>query len=157
MFLSYFTQFCVLFERNILNKVDLVRSLVEREELPRKTALAIVDGFFSDIENAILSGEAVKIPGFGQFRVRDRAARMGRNPATGESIKIAAKRVFKFLPAKALKDAVMSKKTRKTVAPKATKVVAKKTAGKKVSAKKTVAAKVTTGKKRGRPPGKKAS
>ena len=52
----------------------------------------------------------VKIPGFGQFKVRDRAARMARNPATGEQVKVPAKRVFKFLPAKALKEAVMSKR-----------------------------------------------
>lgn len=93
-----------------MNKVDLVRSAMERHELSRKDAMALVDGVFEDIEKAVLKGEAVKIPGFGQFKVRDRAARMGRNPATGESIKIAAKRVFKFLPAKALKDAIMSKK-----------------------------------------------
>src|SRR5580704_3520940 len=59
---------------------------------------------------AVFSGEAVKIPGFGQFKVRDRAARMARNPATGEQVKVPAKRVFKFLPAKALKEAVMSKR-----------------------------------------------
>lgn len=93
-----------------MNKVDLVRSAMERLELSRKDAVALVDGLFQDIEDAVMAGEAVKIPGFGQFKVRDRAARMGRNPATGETIKIAAKRVFKFLPAKALKDAVMSKK-----------------------------------------------
>jgi len=93
-----------------MNKVDLVRSAMERLELSRKDAVALVDGLFEDIEDAVMAGEAVKIPGFGQFKVRDRAARMGRNPATGETIKIAAKRVFKFLPAKALKDAIMSKK-----------------------------------------------
>jgi len=93
-----------------MNKVDLVRSAMERVEMSRKDAVALVDGLFEDIQDAAMAGEAVKIPGFGQFKVRDRAARMGRNPATGETIKIAAKRVFKFLPAKALKDAVMSKR-----------------------------------------------
>jgi len=93
-----------------MNKVDLVRSAVDRLELSRKDAVALVDGLFEDIQAAVIAGEAVKIPGFGQFKVRDRAARMARNPATGEQVKVPAKRVFKFLPAKALKEAVMSKR-----------------------------------------------
>jgi DNA-binding protein HU-beta len=93
-----------------MNKLDLVRSAVERLELSRKDAVALIDGVFEDIEAAVVTGEAVKIPGFGQFKVRDRAARMARNPATGEQVKVPAKRVFKFLPAKALKEAVMSKR-----------------------------------------------
>src|SRR5579862_4286091 len=93
-----------------MNKVDLIRSAMERLELSRKDAVALVDGLFEDIQAAVVSGEPVKIPGFGQFKVRDRAARMARNPATGEQVKVPAKRVFKFLPAKALKEAVMSKR-----------------------------------------------
>ncbi|MBV9027816.1 MAG: HU family DNA-binding protein [Candidatus Eremiobacteraeota bacterium] len=93
-----------------MNKLDLVRSAVERLELSRRDAVAIIDGVFDDITSAVVAGEAVKIPGFGQFKVRDRAARMARNPATGEQVKVPAKRVFKFLPAKALKEAVMSKR-----------------------------------------------
>jgi len=83
---------------------------MERLELARKDAIALVDGLFEDIQDAVVSGDPVKIPGFGQFKVRDRAARMARNPATGEQVKVPAKRVFKFLPAKALKEAVMSKR-----------------------------------------------
>src|SRR5579863_8329862 len=98
-----------------MNKVDLVRSAVDRLEIARKDAVALIDWLFEDIQNACVSGEPVKIPGFGQFKVRDRAARMARNPATGEQVKVPAKRVFKFLPAKALKEAVMSKRgARKT-------------------------------------------
>ena len=93
-----------------MNKVDLIRSAMERLELSRKDAMAVVDGLFEDIQSACVSGEPVKIPGFGQFKVRDRAARMARNPATGEQVKVPAKRVFKFLPAKALKEAVMAKR-----------------------------------------------
>jgi DNA-binding protein HU-beta len=93
-----------------MNKVDLVRSAMERLELSRKDAMTLVDGLFEDIQNACVSGEPVKIPGFGQFKVRDRAARMARNPATGEQVRVPAKRVFKFLPAKALKEAVMAKR-----------------------------------------------
>jgi DNA-binding protein HU-beta len=93
-----------------MNKQDLVRAATERLELSRKDAVELVDGLFADIQAAVVSGEPVKIPGFGQFKVRDRAARMARNPATGAQVKVPAKRVFKFLPAKALKDAVMSKR-----------------------------------------------
>ncbi len=93
-----------------MNKQDLVRSATDRLELSRKDAVELIDGVFADIQAAVVSGEPVKIPGFGQFKVRDRAARMARNPATGAQVKVPAKRVFKFLPAKALKDAVMSKR-----------------------------------------------
>lgn len=93
-----------------MNKVDLVRFAVDRLDIPRKDAMVLVDGVFDDIQAAVVAGEAVKIPGFGQFKVRDRAARMARNPATGEQVKVPAKRVFKFLAAKALKEAVMSKR-----------------------------------------------
>ncbi len=93
-----------------MNKVDLIRSAMDRLELSRRDAIALVDGLFEDIQAAVVGGDPVKIPGFGQFKVRDRAARMARNPATGEQVKVPAKRVFKFLPAKALKEAVMSKR-----------------------------------------------
>src|SRR5581483_8020990 len=125
-----------------MNKVDLVRSVVERFEMSRRDAVALVDGLFEDIQDAVIAGEPVKIPGFGQFKVRDRAARIARNPATGQPVKVPAKRVFKFLPAKALKEAVMSKrgakagarKTAKKAAPRkkaASKGGARKTAGRK--------------------------
>lgn len=93
-----------------MNKLDLVRSAVDRLNISRKDAVELIDGVFDDIQAACIAGDAVKIPGFGQFKVRDRAARMARNPATGEQVKVPAKRVFKFLPAKALKEAVMSKR-----------------------------------------------
>lgn len=133
-----------------MNKQDLVRSATERLELSRRDAVALVDGIFDDIQAAVVSGEPVKIPGFGQFKVRDRAARMARNPATGEQVKVPAKRVFKFLPAKALKEAVMSKRgSRAGAARKATKSVAK-TAAKSSAKAKTSrgAAKKSTARKR---------
>ena len=101
-----------------MNKVDLIRSAMERVELKRADAVALVDGLFEDITNSCIGGEPVKVPGFGQFKVRDRAARIARNPATGEPVKVPAKRVFKFLPAKALKEAVMSKRSVKSTAKK---------------------------------------
>jgi len=93
-----------------MNKVDLIRSAMDRLELSRRDAVILVDGLFEDIQAAVVSGDPVKVPGFGQFKVRDRAARMARNPATGEQVKVPAKRVFKFLAAKALKEAVMSRR-----------------------------------------------
>jgi DNA-binding protein HU-beta len=116
-----------------MNKLDLVRSAVDRLGLSRKDTVALVDGVFDDIQAAVVAGEAVKIPGFGQFKVRDRAARMARNPATGEQVKVPAKRVFKFLPAKALKEAVMSKRGSRSGA-------ARKKTGSKATARKAPAA-----------------
>ncbi|MGB8519206.1 MAG: HU family DNA-binding protein [Candidatus Tumulicola sp.] len=126
-----------------MNKVDLTRLAMDRLDLSRKDAVALVDGLFEDIQNAVVTGDAVKIPGFGQFKVRDRAARMARNPATGEQVKVPAKRVFKFLAAKALKEAVMSRRGGRPAARKAKKSrpVAKKAVARKV-AKKAVARKV---------------
>jgi DNA-binding protein HU-beta len=118
-----------------MNKVDLVRFAVDRLEIPRKDAMALVDGVFDDIQAAVVAGEAVKIPGFGQFKVRDRAARMARNPATGEQVKVPAKRVFKFLAAKALKEAVMSKRGSRGGA--ARKKVGAKAVARKVSVRKS--------------------
>jgi DNA-binding protein HU-beta len=124
-----------------MNKVDLVRSAVDRLELARKDAVILIDGIFEDIQAAVVSGEPVKIPGFGQFKVRDRAARMARNPATGEQVKVPAKRVFKFLPAKALKEAVMAKRGTRSG-------TARKKAAAKPAARKTAARKTTARKKR---------
>lgn len=123
---------------------------MERLGLSRKDAVELVDGLFDDIQAAVVSGDPVKIPGFGQFKVRDRAARMARNPATGEQVKVPAKRVFKFLPAKALKEAVMAKrgarassarKAKKAPARAAAKPAAKKAAPRKAAAKKTTSRK----------------
>ena len=125
-----------------MNKVDLVRSAMERLELSRKDAVILVDGVFEDIQAAVTAGDPVKIPGFGQFKVRDRAARMARNPATGEQVKVPAKRVFKFLVAKALKEAVMAKRgSRAGTARKAKKTATKAPVRKASAKKKTVARK----------------
>jgi DNA-binding protein HU-beta len=124
-----------------MNKVDLVRFAVDRVDIPRKDAMALVDGVFDDIQAAVVAGEAVKIPGFGQFKVRDRAARMARNPATGEQVKVPAKRVFKFLAAKALKEAVMSKRGSRAGA-------ARKKSGAKAVARKVSVRKSSSRKKR---------
>ena len=125
---------------------------MERLGLSRKDAVELVNGLFDDIQAAVVSGDPVKIPGFGQFKVRDRAARMARNPATGEQVKVPAKRVFKFLAAKALKEAVMAKRgSRTTAARKAKKAPARaaaRPAAKKAAPRKAAAKKSTSRKKR---------
>ena len=64
------------------------------------------DALFDYISDVLADGDRVQIPGFGSFSISERAAREGRNPATGESIKIAASKVVRFKPSKGLKDAV---------------------------------------------------
>lgn len=88
------------------NKQELVDSVAKATGLTKKDAVASVDAVFASIEAALKKGEKVQLIGFGNFEVRDRAARKGRNPQTGEEIKIAASKVPAFKPGKALKDAV---------------------------------------------------
>lgn len=93
-------------EGNALNKSELVDQVAARTNLSKKEAGLAVDAMFESIESALASGEKVQIVGFGSFEVRDRSARTGRNPQTGEEIEIEARRVPVFKAGKALKDAV---------------------------------------------------
>ena len=88
------------------NKQELVDSVAKATGLTKKDATAAVDAVFTSIEEALKNGEKVQLIGFGNFEVRDRAARKGRNPQTGEEIEIAASKIPAFKPGKALKDAV---------------------------------------------------
>ena len=85
------------------NKQDLIAKVAEATELTKKDSAAAV---FSAIESFLSEGEKVQLIGFGNFEVRERAARKGRNPQTGEEIEIAASKVPAFKAGKALKDAV---------------------------------------------------
>lgn len=76
------------------------------EGLSAQQSAKIVDALFDHIVDTLKKGEEVKIAGFGNLGVKKQAARKGRNPATGETIEIAAKSKVRFTPAKALKDAV---------------------------------------------------
>lgn len=89
-----------------MNKTDLVNAVAESSELSKKDASKAVDAVFQTIMDSLKSGEKVQIIGFGNFEVRDRAARKGRNPQTGEEIEIPASKVPAFRAGKALKDAV---------------------------------------------------
>ncbi|HHV35498.1 MAG TPA: HU family DNA-binding protein [Syntrophomonadaceae bacterium] len=89
-----------------MNKAELIGSVAEKASMPKKDAEKAVNAVFASIEEALANGEKVQLVGFGTFEVRDRAARTGRNPQTGEEIQIAATRVPAFRAGKALKGAV---------------------------------------------------
>jgi len=88
-----------------MNKADLVNE-VAKVVGAKKEAQAAVDSVFTTIKKALKKKDTVTLVGFGTFKVEKRKARKGRNPRTGEEIKIKAKRVPKFVPGKAFKDAV---------------------------------------------------
>ncbi len=89
-----------------MNKNDLIAAVAERTNLSRAAAGEVIDATFEAITTALKGGDEVKIIGFGNFSVAKRAASQGRNPRTGESIKIAASNTPKFKAGKGLKDAV---------------------------------------------------
>ncbi|MBU5466584.1 HU family DNA-binding protein [Virgibacillus sp. MSJ-26] len=89
-----------------MNKTDLVNAVAEKSELSKKDAGKAVDSVFETIMDSLSKGEKVQLIGFGNFEVRERAARKGRNPQTGEEIEIPASKVPAFKAGKALKDSV---------------------------------------------------
>ena len=88
----------------------LAMALAESHEVPKKQAIALLEGMVGTITKHLKKGDRIRIGGLGILQVRKRAARMGRNPATGEAIKIPAKTVVKARIAKQLKDTVLPKK-----------------------------------------------
>ncbi|MFD6442973.1 HU family DNA-binding protein [Peribacillus simplex] len=89
-----------------MNKTDLVNTVATQAELTKGDAKKAVDALFETISNTLAKEERIQLVGFGTFEVRDRAARTGRNPQTGEEIQIAASKVPAFKPGKELKEAV---------------------------------------------------
>ena len=89
-----------------MTKSELIERISEKLKLPAGKAEAIVNCVFDSMVKALEEGEGIEIRGFGSFTVREYKAYEGRNPRTGETIKIAATRTPKFRAAKALKDAV---------------------------------------------------
>ena len=88
-----------------MNKSQLIDAIADKLDANKKSVTDIVNEMTFTIEQALSQGDEVSIAGFGTFKANKRAARSGRNPSTGETIQIAAKRAPKFSPAKALKDA----------------------------------------------------
>ena len=89
-----------------MNKGELVESVANQTNLSKADAARAVDAIFDAIEGTLKVGNTVSLVGFGTFSVKNRAARQGRNPRTGETIQIKASRVPSFKAGKALKDAV---------------------------------------------------
>ena len=89
-----------------MNKADLIEAVADAADLPKVSASRTVDVVIDTIISALKNGEQVTIAGFGTFLVRERNARMGRNPRTGESMQIQASKAPAFKAGKALKDAV---------------------------------------------------
>ena len=89
-----------------MKKTDLVDAMADAADISRAAAARALDGMIDAVTKALKDGEPVSIVGFGTFAVRDRAARTGRNPKTGDTIEIAASRTPAFKAGKALKDAV---------------------------------------------------
>lgn len=89
-----------------MNKGELVTSISEASGMTRAAARRALDVVLANMANAMEKGEKVTITGFGSFRVIDRAAQKGRNPQTGKTITIPARRVVKFRPAKRLTELV---------------------------------------------------
>lgn len=89
-----------------MNKTDIVNVLIENHNMKKKEAVVAVNAVFDTILMALKKGEKVQLLGFGNFEVRERAARKGRNPQTGEQIDISASKVPAFKPGKQLKKAI---------------------------------------------------
>jgi DNA-binding protein HU-beta len=89
-----------------MSKKDLIDAVAKECELTKEKANVVVDAVLDHIRSTMKRGEEVRIPDFGTFKVAMRKAREGRNPATGQTIKIAAALVPKFTPSKGLKDAL---------------------------------------------------
>lgn len=89
-----------------MTKAELADALFDRLGLNKREAKDMVDGFFDEIRQALERGESVKLSGFGNFQLRDKPTRPGRNPKTGEEIAITARRVVTFHASQKLKVAV---------------------------------------------------
>ena len=89
-----------------MNKVELIAAVAAKAELSKKDAEKAIAAVVASIEEALVKGDKVQLIGFGTFEVKDVAEREGRNPQTGETIKIAASKKPAFSASKALKDSV---------------------------------------------------
>jgi len=105
-----------------VNKRELAAELAERLEIDKKQALAFIDEFIMTVTDTVATGEDVVLTGFAKFRRVQRAARLARNPQTGATVKVPAKKAAKITPLKAFKDQVIAGKkapVRKTAVKKA--------------------------------------
>lgn len=89
-----------------LTKLDLAQSIIDGIGLSNREAKEMLEAFFAEISSCLETGEEVKLAGFGNFQLRDKPQRPGRNPKTGEEIAVTARRVVTFHASSKLKDAV---------------------------------------------------
>ena len=89
-----------------MNKQELVNAIATESGLTKSVSENALNACIGSIKTALQKGESIQLIGFGTFSINERAERMGRNPKTGAEIKIAAKKVVKFKPGKALDEAV---------------------------------------------------
>ena len=120
-----------------MNRSQLATALAERTGVSKKQATETIDEFVALITDTVAGGEPVAISGFAKFRKVETKARMGRNPQTGEPVKIKASKKARITPLKAFKEAVIAGKPAKKAPAK--KAPAKKAAAKKAPAKKAPA------------------
>ena len=150
-----------------MNKRELARAVAVQSDVELKTVITVIDGF-TDVVTAVVSkGEPISIPGFAKFVKVDRPSRMGRNPATGEAIRIKASKKARITPVKAFKDAVLAPakapklvkgafptddaavaSAGKSAAPVAARATATRSTAKKAPAKKAAAARKAPAKKK---------
>lgn len=95
-----------------LTKIDIAENLVEKCGLDKRVAKQLVEQFFEEIRATLEKGEEVKLSGFGNFSVRDKKARPGRNPKTGEDVAVSARRVVTFKAGQKLRDRVENAKVK---------------------------------------------
>ncbi len=117
-----------------MNKAELIDAVASRGDVSKREVTEIVDAFVEEIKKAVVRGDKVAISGFGIFEAQARKARLGRNPRTGETVKIKATKLPKFRPGAEFKAVVSGAKKISTAAPK--KAAPKKAAPKKAAAKK---------------------
>ena len=99
-----------------MTKADLVNDVSNAAELTKKDAERLVEIVFESIIDSLNRGEKIELRGFGSFRVRERGARRGRNPKTGDPVSIPAKRVPYFKPGKELKELINDNSSRSAAA-----------------------------------------
>lgn len=95
-----------------LTKIEIADALVNNCGLDKKIAKLFIDQFFEEIRSTLASGEDVKLSGFGNFQLREKKARPGRNPKTGESVAVSARRVVLFKAAQKMRDRVENTKAK---------------------------------------------
>jgi integration host factor subunit alpha len=89
-----------------MTKADIIEAVYEQIGFSKKEAAEVVELVFETMKDTLADGEKIKISGFGNFMVRPKRARTGRNPQTGEQITISARRVLTFKPSQVLKDSL---------------------------------------------------